>query len=265
LILRKIILSIHTEGWIATVNKITKTLLLDYKNQKNELKIRKILEIEDIEARFKAIYQNNLWGNAESVSGPGSTLVYTSKLRAALPNLIIKYNIKSIFDAPCGDLNWMGPILSKLNIHYIGGDIVEELIEVNKKKYQTSTTSFIHINLVSEAFPYADLLVCRDCLFHLCYRDTLRLLENYVDAGIPYLLVTTHKTETMFANRDITTGDYRLMDIFAAPYFFPLNPSERIDDWEIPGPAREVCLFNHEQVSIVCKKMRASLTLEKIV
>jgi hypothetical protein len=56
---------------------------------------------------FTSIKQKNLWGDAESVSGPGSTIDQTKILVAELSNLFIAKNIKSLLDIPCGDFNWM--------------------------------------------------------------------------------------------------------------------------------------------------------------
>ena len=43
-----------------------------------------------------------------------------------LNDLIKDFEIKSIFDAPCGDLNWMQEILKTIDINYHGSDIVED-------------------------------------------------------------------------------------------------------------------------------------------
>ena len=89
---------------------------------------------------FTDIYVNRLWDepNAtnESVSGNGSTLDFTKNLREELPKLFDTFAIKTVFDAPCGDLNWMSRVLEKNpDIAYIGGDIVAPMIESHVKKY----------------------------------------------------------------------------------------------------------------------------------
>jgi len=73
----------------------------------NKIKEKKIFKHDSIEDRFTEIYKSNYWGSKESVSGIGSTLIYTENLRSKLPDLFQLYSIKSIFDAPCGDFNWM--------------------------------------------------------------------------------------------------------------------------------------------------------------
>src|SRR5271163_1998520 len=56
---------------------------------------------------FSKIYADNLWEDAESRSGPGSTLASTTSLRRDLAMLLVKMDVKTFFDAPCGDFNWM--------------------------------------------------------------------------------------------------------------------------------------------------------------
>jgi len=107
---------------------------------------------------------------------------------------------------------------------------------------------FIHIDLIKANFPQADLMICRDLLIHLSYSDVKSFLKNFVDSGIPYILTTTHKNSG-FANKDIATGDFKLMDLFSHPYNFPTNPLVAFDDWVAPNPEGQMCLWSREQVS----------------
>lgn len=202
------------------------------------------------ETTFTEIFKRNLWGNGESVSGPGSTFQYTANLRKELPALIKAFSIKSIFDAPCGDLNWMKHLLDDLDADYIGGDIVPPLIQSHRENYTRKNTSFIQIDLTREKFPQTDLMICRDCLFHLSFQDTLRVLQNFVDSNTKYLLTTTHKKSNRVRNADIQTGGVRLIDLFSAPYDFPSDPLYRFEDWVPPYQEREMCLWSRDQVII---------------
>ena len=180
-----------------------------------------IRKIRDSIQRFTWIYQNDYWQSKESVSGTGSTLKYTENLRKELPSLFQKFGIHRVFDAPCGDFNWMSQLLREVDVSYIGGGIVEPLIRTLEERHRTDRISFVHIDLISGMFPPADLMICRDCLFHLSYSDTRSVLENFVASGIPYLLTTSHKNDGTIVNRDIQTGSFRVMDLFAPPYNFP--------------------------------------------
>lgn len=66
----------------------------------------------------------------------------TVNLRKKLRKIIKKYKIKSIFDAPCGDCNWIKGIIRNSSVKYIGADIVDEIIKNNKKKFNYKNTFF---------------------------------------------------------------------------------------------------------------------------
>ena len=207
----------------------------------------------EIQNKFNIIYNSNLWENTESVSGSGSTLIYTENLRKELPELLKRFSVKRVFDAPCGDFNWVRHLLPKVDIDYVGGDIVRPLIDSLQKKHGNKKVSFIHVDLTKDRFPNSDLMMCRDCLFHLSFADARLVLKNYVDSKIPYLLTTTYQNEGAFSNRDIVTGDFRLIDLYASPFNFPTSPLACIDDWIPPHAKRQMCLFSRAQVSEALK------------
>lgn len=209
-----------------------------------------ILFLPSNEERFTWIYKNNFWGSKESVSGSGSNLTCTENLRKELPGLFRMFSVSKVFDAPCGDFNWMRHLLTAVEIKYIGGDIVKPLVDRLNAKYKTDRISFIHFDLVKDIPPNADLMICRDCLFHLSYEDTRAVLKNYLRSNIPYFLTTNYKNiNNLFTNNDILTGDFRLIDLFSSPYRFPAEPQLVIDDWVPPEPERQMCLWSREQIA----------------
>ncbi len=220
-----------------------------FSNPEFRRKRAKVFAAEGIESIFTEIYKTNYWANDESVSGSGSTIRYTENLRHELPGLFSKFSVKTVFDAPCGDLNWMSTLLSRDILQkYIGADIVEDLIISNKNRFGADSVEFVHMDLTKGNYPLVDLMICRDLLFHLSYHDARLVLERFIRSGIPYLLVTTHLNDTNFKNRDIISGDYRLTDLFSSPYGLPADPAYRIDDWNDPEPKRQMCLWTREQV-----------------
>lgn len=82
---------------------------------------------------FTSIYQAAAWGPGESVSGGGSSLQATERVRAALPTLVAELGVRTFMDAPCGDHVWMRHV--ELGCDYIGVDVVAPLIADNVKKY----------------------------------------------------------------------------------------------------------------------------------
>lgn len=138
---------------------------------------------------FTLIHDKKLWNEKESLSGPGSTFEATKNIRAALPEIFKKYNIRSVLDVPCGDFNWM-KFVDLGNIEYIGADIVEELIRQNTNKFAGDHISFRVLDLVSDILPKADLILCRDGLVHLNNREVIRALKNIRKSKAKYLLMT---------------------------------------------------------------------------
>ena len=139
------------------------------------------------------------------------------------------------------------------NVKYIGADILKDLIEEHKKLFEHESINFVHINLIEEEFPKVDLMICRDCLFHLSYRDIKSVLENFVDAEIKFLLTTTFIHNR--PNRDIISGDYRRITLFKEPFLFDKTPLERIEDFVYPQPTRQICLWNRSQVIAAMEKI----------
>lgn len=220
---------------------------------------RRIFSSTDTTNVFTRIYETNWWGSGESVSGTGSTLVYTANLREKLPRLFEQFSVYKVFDAPCGDFNWMRYVVNEFNVSYIGGDIVPQLINRNTEVYQNDRTRFIVTNIIVDKFPQADIWICRDCLIHFSFKDILATFENFADSEIDYLLTTTHYNQAGFRNIDITTGDARVIDLFSPPFYLPRNYLYAIDDWREPEVPRFMALFSRQQVIEALPKMRAAL------
>jgi len=138
-LLKKISRSLQQDGVLKTAKKVINYPL----NALERLHfVKNVLGLGTIEDRFTWIYKNNYWQSKESVSGTGSTLKSTENLRKELPKLIRQLSIKTVFDAPCGDFNWMKHLLPTINVSYIGGDIVRPLIDSHNEKYTSSIHSY---------------------------------------------------------------------------------------------------------------------------
>ena len=173
---------------------------------------------EDRATRFQRIFELNLWGNDESVSGEGSNLARTAVVRAQLPALLARHGVRSILDAPCGDFFWMKEV-DLGDIDYIGVDIVSGIIAKNVERYAGPKRRFLVCDLVEDPLPAADLILCRDVLVHLTYAETRRALDSFKRSRATWLLTTTFTGPR--ENRDITTGDWRPINLQHAPYNFP--------------------------------------------
>jgi hypothetical protein len=170
-------------------------------------------------AKFTRIAQGNVWGDTESVSGPGSTAARASDVRQELLDLLDRVQIESMVDAPCGDFNWMRNILGDRPIAYVGVDIVDTLIAANCRRDGGTNRRFIAADLTRADLPRVDLIVSRDGLVHLSFSDIHAAIRNLRRSGSRYLLATTFIDVRQ--NVDVPTGGWRVLNMQAAPFNFP--------------------------------------------
>lgn len=173
----------------------------------------------DLKKKFSKIYAKNIFGGRESRSGEGSNLIQTSEIRQELPMLIKELNIKTFMDAPCGDWYWMRHTPLEVE-RYIGVDIVDELIEKNKKQFGTDGREFMCLNLAENQLPQVDLIFCRDCLVHLNYLDIEKMIANFKRSNSKYLLTTTFPNKV---NVDLVgeSSFFRALNLELPPFNFP--------------------------------------------
>jgi SAM-dependent methyltransferase len=182
------------------------------------------------EAIFSDIYENNEWGDSESVSGRGSTLARTTVIRHELPSLLAELGVKSILDVPCGDFNWMrqidlGPVA------YVGADVVPSLISRNRQLFERDGRKFITLDITRDSMPAADVILCRDCFIHFSFRDIRAALANFQQSNSGYLFATTHTG--VREHRDIATGQGRNVNLRLPPFNFPEPLKMLIEDPEL--------------------------------
>ncbi len=188
-------------------------------------------------AVFAEHTRTNGWGSEESLSGTGSTLEQTAVIRQRLPELVRVYGVETILDIPCGDFNWMRHV--DLLVRYIGADIVDDLIRQNREAYADDRRAFEVLDLTRDMLPRADLVLCRDCLFHLSFAHAAMALANIKASGSRLLLATTNPE--LQRNRDIVTGGWRRLNLRRPPFSLP-EPVLLIDE-QIPGHDKHIGLW----------------------
>jgi SAM-dependent methyltransferase len=177
--------------------------------------------------RFEEIYAQGVWQKGDQEipkSGPGSSLQATDSLRRHLSNILDEIAAKTLLDVGCGDFTWMNQI--ELRQNYVGVDIVPSVIADNAR-YAGPKRQFLCIDAVSGDLPEADIILCRETLFHLSFADGRRLLRNAFSRPRSWFLCTT-ESDTWF-NADIHTGDYRPLNLRRPPFGFP-PPYRIIED-----------------------------------
>ena len=191
---------------------------------------------------FEDIVKHNRW--KKHPCGPGSTFRYTENLRLNLGNFLKKHNITSMVDAPCGDYSWMSVTDLPSIQEYIGGDIVDFLIEANQAKYPNHV--FKQIDLTQDTLPDVDLLFCRDCLLHLSFKDIDKVFKNISRSNIKYVLLSNWY-EDAENSRDIQTGEARYINFLESPYNFA-QPIDSITDFVEGFPHRKMLLWSKEVI-----------------
>lgn len=170
-----------------------------------------------LKSRFEEIAKDNEWGSQESVSGTGSELKNTQVLIQELEYLCAKYDIKSILDIPCGDYNWMKEVTNWFtanDISYLGCDIVDSVVETNKKLYPN--VNFQVGDIIKDKLPKVDLIFVRDCIGHLSNDNIFKALENIRMSGSKYLLVTSFTKYNH--NPSIKDGEWKPINLMILPF-----------------------------------------------
>ena len=239
-------LIINLQIFFEKLNKLKRRALLRFSRDWLNLKWNAVFKEKDLEARFTRIYLNKLWKGSESVSGYGSGFEYTHNLRTELKSIIENFNVKNVLDLACGDCNWMKEFFHRDQFEYLGIDIVRPLIEKNSRMYGSDRIKFLNLDVISAEIPSADLVICRDLLFHLSNQDILGVLKKIMNSDSKYLLVTTHiNDETLgLSNLDIKGGDFRRVDLSAPPFSIPNCELLSFEDWRSPDPPRLMKLFD---------------------
>jgi SAM-dependent methyltransferase len=194
-----------------------------------------VLSMMSPQRRFERIHRKNLWGSSESISGYGSTLEATNEVRSLIEELIRSRAVSSVVDAPCGDFNWMSEVVKKFpELSYIGIDIVPAIIEQDCALHTSDNVQFLHGDITTLTIPKADLIINRDCLMHLSYGDIERAIKQFNKSGSSLLLSTTWPNVSK--NQDITTGQFRPINLQRDPFNFP-EPNYLVFESKEPGRA----------------------------
>ncbi|WP_294606324.1 class I SAM-dependent methyltransferase [uncultured Roseovarius sp.] len=210
-------------------------------------------------AKLQNTFEDRDWsaGGKWPVSGFGSTLENTERLRAALPDLFRRYKIKTFVDAPCGDWFWMQHV-DLDRVQYIGADISSQIIEANKTNHSGPNRTFLHLDITSDPLPDGDLLMCRDCLFHLKTWLRWEFFRNFAKSNNKYLLTTVVQTPQ---NRNLrNNGKFAAFNPMNEPYNFP-KPKEIIpetaDHLDIEEMTKENTEYRHRASFLWSRKQIA--------
>lgn len=200
---------------------------------------------------LRSVFEQKSWAGKAGVhprSGPGSDMASTERLRAALPGLFERYQVKTLIDAPCGDWFWMQAV-DLTGITYVGADISGGLIADNQARFARPGVSFRHLDITSDPLPSGDLFLCRDCLFHLKFWLRWKFFEAFAASDNRYLLLTMHHVAENLPV--LANGGFKRFNPTRPPFSLP-DPLEIISETPDGTPdadARSLGLWSRAQVA----------------
>ena len=95
----------------------------------------------------------------------------------------------------------------------MGLDIVKSVIEKNKKKYSKKNINFYYKNFLNSDLPDADLIILKDVLQHLSFKNIFKALDKV--KKYKYAVLVNDSSEI---NIDCEDGDWRPLNLNTAPF-----------------------------------------------
>jgi hypothetical protein len=204
---------------------------------------------------FDKIYKTGTWGpktreasdfygdahwppkpaRQRSASGGGSDLGYATETSLKIiRDTITKFNIKSMIDIPCGDVNWILDSLETDTLPlYVGLDITSAVIDINKQRFAHHTNKQFHFwdatscvlprfqNGTSDLQSF-DLVHIRDVIQHMHLDQGVKFFCNAFESGVKIMITTTYNSAK---NSDIQEGSYYANNLAKEPFNFPQSDS----------------------------------------
>lgn len=192
-----------------------------------------------------------------SLSGEGSCLETTEDIRCELPAILERFEITSVIDAPCGDFFW-GRLIDYSSVTYQGYDILPDVISTLNKTFGGPTKQFSLLDVVEESIPSAaDLIICRDFLFHLSSGNVMKVIANFNQSKSKYLLTTYFPSleENPLLTEKQLYG-YSPLNLLLPPYSWvpplyefaekhPKNNGRSLGLWKLPIAKRQRRLLHY--------------------
>ena len=110
-------------------------------------------------------------------------------------------------------------------MNYLGVDLVENVISVNKSKYEKDNVKFEIVNKLTELTKYGgDLLILKDVAQHWDNASVAFAINKIIPNFKYAILVNDIRVQNVKPlNSDIQTGDFRPIDLAESPFFMRLR------------------------------------------
>lgn len=132
---------------------------------------------------FSEIYRRRLWGQPAAdrkfSSGHGSYMdLHVEPYVAAIGQFARGLSRKpSVVDLGCGDFN-VGSRIREYFSTYIACDVAPEVLEENRTRFADLDVEFRQLDMISDAYPDADVCIIRQVLQHLSNADISSVIRK---------------------------------------------------------------------------------------
>lgn len=227
-------------GFVSNIRSI----ISSYTNNLDSTNSKAIVDTKGSSKRqhlFSTIYKSDAWGGKITnktehfYSGTGSRepRIVSPYIKAINSFLEMFPKKPNVVDLGCGDF-YIGSKIRSMCKNYIACDIVPELIEYNRKKYQDMDVDFRCLDIVCDNYPSGEIVFLRQVLQHISNSDIMEITKK-LGNSYKYLILSEHipSTPNFLHNVDKPSGpDIRLKlgsGIVLTSFPFNLNVShERI-------------------------------------
>jgi len=145
-------------------------------------------------------------------------------LQTGLAALTERLQIRSRLESGGGECTWLRDWRARPR-RYAGIDLVPELIERNRQRFDGADCAFDVVDAVISAVPSAEAVLCNNWFEFLPLADVSATLAHIRGSGARHLIATHH--DFAGANADTLTGDWRPLNLAQAPFNLAA-PVERI-------------------------------------
>lgn len=171
---------------------------------------------------FTLVYEDKVWGDGSGIgSQPKNAIPYLDIQQ----QLLFDDKIQSIVDLGCGDWQLMKELTIPNNKSYIGYDLVETIIQENRRKFERKNIHFVQIDSLADLKNVtADLLILKDVMHHWPNQHIQYAIDSIIPNYKYALIINDYKP--IAKNEDIEFGQFRPLDLSKSP--FRLNNNYRV-------------------------------------
>jgi len=192
---------------------------------------------------FEKIYSYHTWGHGEAGgkgSGTGSSMQGTAYIRPALISFVQTNQIQTMFDIPCGMMNWQMPMLNQIwltnpQFTYQGMDIASNVINTLQQTVNDSRVTLTHRDVTQSPLvldipdPEHTMVMSRQMLQHLSDTAICKALHNFISIKAKFLLLDFFNKAQINAPRHDSGYPAREINLLLPPFNMP-QPLQMLDD-----------------------------------